>query len=391
MTSGLDPDLLKQGLGTLRGALPRSLDAAVLAQWNLQADRLAADADRLNPPPYRLPEFLSPVRHMLTEEALSLLGGTAFHVVPVVHPNAFSTVVEGERKIILFVGLIDSIGYRLAATALVDALPDALFELHPFANLPDTSAGAALATLLDILFLDLMRNGCFAPALTGLFDEDTQARLQAQRILALGFCVAHELAHFDLGHFSLGDDPVRPAFDQLLLAETVSPFQQEEFDADSRAIAFFKDEARPTVPDMAGFLFRSLSTFEYLFEERSASHPLSLNRLDRLRAAVPGPGDAEGGSGHGGLAGLLDGYRRNDRAKEDARTRFGDHMYTMRYETPVVFETLRELNVLLRGTSFDLGGVLDTCEQQWRISPATLRERTQREMFRIDPDRLPGR
>jgi hypothetical protein len=382
----LEPNLLRAALEEFRNAVPGSYDPALLTNMIVHAERIAEDVNSRPAFTEGFLNMIAPMRELLTDDGSKSLQVTDIFLIPTLYSNAFASLKSGRPTILVFMGLLDSIQFRVASLKYFERLPASLNDIHPFPNLPGTSARMGLSLMLDTLHLLLSKNGCPAPPLTDVLSEEDRKRVRLQQFQGLCFLILHELAHFDLGHLSLATREVRPAIGALLVEEELNDFQREELEADAHVLTLLKPELVSLAFPMANHFFCSLSHLERFLVPAATSHPLTINRIGRIKELVAnrtGEMDEDNDQSD-----YLAAFRRNEALRTEVEHRFGDRYYHSDIPFEVLHETLTSLNTLLRNTPLDLSGLLNVVRQTWDGSPTSRRVKTHRETLQIDPDAL---
>lgn len=189
---------------------------------------------------------------------------------------AFSSVIKGRPVIVVSRGLTDIIAYTIYAAHLNNLIPPNFEQYHLLAYRRDMPLTDLFS---NALLLFSIRNFCageplpntFAP-LTGAVHRDCNIAISG----AVTFILLHELGHLVLGHND--NDIARPIHYPQAVDEMLSPFQQQELEADKFALQCLHPAARAMGTYWHDHAINFFSQMELVSGARHNSHPLAINR-----------------------------------------------------------------------------------------------------------------
>lgn len=223
------------------------------------------------------------VNTFLTNDAIHRLEGIPVFLCERPIYNALAKLTRyGEPYIIIYEGFMQACTYRVSMCMLLDGVRRSLRN-HPgnecitYAEVDSHFHNAVFL----IYWFYLSSETIDFP---GLYDVlSVRHREQSYVALAgiLAFVYMHEVGHIRLGHLT-AEEPSVPQIYSSLEYESSSHRKEKEFQADAFAISSFRRELMPGMAGNVLMFFKIASDLECMCIPQSGSHPLMINRLQKL-------------------------------------------------------------------------------------------------------------
>jgi hypothetical protein len=221
----------------------------------------------------------------MTDEAVALSSQTAIFCADQPICNAVASLSrDGLPYVLVYSGLLDVALYRLCASILIANANLMLQRRNPDIELAQSHL-KTIAFNSQALSFWYYIDGEPLPSLFDILNDAHKTQAHHGLGGALVFVVMHEIGHLKLGHVGTNTPPL-PQIYSTLVAEDITMFKAMEFAADQFALSSMKEVLRPTLVSSLFIVLDLISDLECMCLPLSASHPLVVNRIDNLLAAM---------------------------------------------------------------------------------------------------------
>ncbi|CAN7760594.1 hypothetical protein LJR039_007088 [Pseudorhodoferax sp. LjRoot39] len=277
-------DVLNDGLSALSNAVHEDARTRLLAMARRSLIEMASDS----PQTRDLARTMAPYRPLVLDEAMQAVSRRTVISIPLPLCNAVARHFRGEECIFLFDGLLDAATATIAMSYAVKSLPPVFDEVRPFSGVPELSARGWMSVILSCLVNRFIQFAEPMPDFRLLIrPPGFESEIRHALVGTAWWMLLHEVAHFELGHMASGARRSRPAISEdLLVGQTLSETQREELEADAFVLRCLSDAGRELAYSWANYALGPQMMLENLSSQQSETHPLSINRIDRILAAV---------------------------------------------------------------------------------------------------------
>jgi hypothetical protein len=284
--------------------------------------------------------------------------------------NAVSALNGSSPTIVLFDGLLDTAVTWIEMSYAVQGLPERLDQTFPIADFPTVSTKSWTAAIFCALINRYFTDGDPYPDFRVLLRSESIRGYVAHAFMgAAWWTLLHELGHIELGHNRYPSGTYRPALsDSLIVSESISAFQNQEFEADAFVYESLTDDGRKAFYAWTNYVLGAILNFELLYPRPHGTHPLSINRLSKAHELSKADDamavefkTAEKLSSHGRMFENVKSLTASNRAK-------GLPPVFENFSATDLFKALAGFKGLYQEAGFDIDPFLDSRGGGWRNS-----------------------
>ncbi len=233
-------------------------------------------------------------KSLFTKEAFSLLEETDIYGVAFGSCNSVARVEKKRKQIIIFEGILNLIKLYTDFIKAADVLKNKRGDKKILVDGVLENERDIFSQAVFIIAMDYIKTGEGFVDIGDILPDKERMESESGVMASKIFLLLHELAHLKLGHNKLGGETYFEFNSQeLLIKEELNKLQQRELEADRFAFSSINKDIRDMFLSSIICFLGAFSFTETFFGGNNHTHPLAINRMERIANLISFSNDPE--------------------------------------------------------------------------------------------------